>query len=223
VLRGVRVLDPAAPTGQVELRTGDGRVVAIRPATGPHEGLVVTPAFVDAHVHATATGLLVDGLDLAGCPSPTALLDAVAARARARPGALIWGHGWQDLGWCAPDRAGLDRAAAGCPVYLSRVDVHSALVSSALLARAPAAVGAAGWSDGPLSADAHHHVRRAALGAVDPTTRAAAQDAFLRAAAAVGIGVVHECAGPDISSVDDLAALVARARADPRAPRVVPC
>ena len=34
--------------------------------------------------------------------------------------------------------------------------------------------------------------------------------------------MVHECAGPDISSVDDLAALVARARADPRSPRVVP-
>jgi predicted amidohydrolase YtcJ len=218
----VRVLDPAAPADPVELRTSDGRVVSLRRARGPHEGLVVTPAFVDAHVHATATGLLVDGLDLSGCPSPGTLLDAVAARARARPGALIWGHGWQDLGWCAPDRAALDRAAAGCPVYLSRVDVHSALVSSALLARAPAAVGAAGWSDGPLSADAHHHVRRAALGAVDPATRAAAQDAFLRAAAAVGIGVVHECAGPDISSVDDLAALVARARADPRAPRVVP-
>jgi len=222
VLKGVRVLDPAAPTDPVELRTSDGRVVALRPAAGPHEGLVVTPAFVDAHVHATATGLLVDGLDLAGCPSPTTLLDAVAARARARPGALIWGHGWQDLGWEAPDREALDRAAAGCPVYLSRVDVHSALVSSALLHAAPAAVGAVGWSDGPLSADAHHHVRRAALGAVDPGTRAAAQYAFLRAAAANGIGVVHECAGPDISSIEDLAALVARARADPRAPRVVP-
>ena len=59
-------------------------------------GAVVTPAFVDAHVHATATGLLVDGLDLTGCPSAQALLDAVAARAAARPGALVWGHGWQD-------------------------------------------------------------------------------------------------------------------------------
>ena len=216
------MLDPAAPTDPVELRASDGRVVSLRPAAGPHEGLVVTPAFVDAHVHATATGLLVDGLDLAGCPSSTTLLDAVAARARARPGALIWGHGWQDLGWEAPGREALDRAAAGCPVYLSRVDVHSALVSSTLLTRAPAAVGAVGWSDGPLSADAHHHARRAALAAVDTGTRAAAQEAFLRAAAAVGIGVVHECAGPDISSVDDLAALVARSRADPRSPRVVP-
>lgn len=195
------------------------------PAAGPgaRDGLVVTPAFVDAHVHATATGLLVDGLDLAGCPSPSALLDAVAARAAARPGALIWGHGWQEPGWpSVPGRAALDRAAAGCPVYLSRVDVHSALVSSALLARAPGAVGAAGWSDGPLTADAHHHVRRAGLSAVDPATRDAAQQAFLRAAAAAGIGVVHECAGPDISSVEDLRALVQLADADPAAPQVVP-
>ncbi len=200
-------------------------MVSVRPAVGHGtlDGLVITPAFVDAHVHATATGLLVDGLDLAGCPSPDALLDAVAARAAARPGALIWGHGWQELGWDAvPERAALDRAAAGCPVYLSRVDVHSALVSSALLGRAPDAVGAPGWSDGPLTADAHHTVRRAALDAVDPATRDAAQHAFLRAAAAVGIGVVHECAGPDISSVEDLTALVARAAADPTAPRVVP-
>ncbi|HEY0814699.1 MAG TPA: amidohydrolase family protein [Pseudonocardia sp.] len=225
VLTGARVLDPAAPAGPAELRVAAGRVVSVREAAGPGplDGLVITPAFVDAHVHATATGLLVDGLDLAGCPSPEALLDAVAVRAAARPGALIWGHGWQELGWSAvPGRAALDRAAAGSPVYLSRVDVHSALVSSVLVARAPAAVGAAGWSHGPLTADAHHHVRRAALAAVDPATRRAAQDAFLRGAAAAGIGVVHECAGPDISSVEDLRALVEQAGADPTAPRVVP-
>jgi predicted amidohydrolase YtcJ len=225
VLTGARVLDPAAPKGPAELRVRSGRVVSVRRAAGPGplEGLVITPAFVDAHVHATATGLLVDGLDLAGCPSPEALLDAVATRAAARPGALIWGHGWQELGWAAvPCRAALDRAAAGCPVYLSRVDVHSALVSSALVGRAPGAVAAAGWSEGPLTADAHHQVRRAALAAVDTATRNAAQHAFLRAAATVGIGVVHECAGPDISSVEDLAALVQRAGTDSSAPRVVP-
>ncbi|WP_308216103.1 amidohydrolase [Pseudonocardia humida] len=176
-------------------------------------GATITPAFVDAHVHATATGLLVDGLDLTGCPSPRALLDAVAARAAARPGALVWGHGWQELDWPgpAPDRAALDRAAAGAPVYLSRVDVHSALVSSALLERAPAAVGARGWSSGPLSTQAHHHARRAALAAVDARTREAAQRAFLADTATRGVGVVHECAGPDISSVADLAALLALA------------
>ena len=176
------------------------------------DGAVVTPAFVDAHVHATATGLLVDGLDLTGCPSPGALLDAVAARVATRPGALVWGHGWQDQSWPqpVPSRAALDRAAAGAPVYLSRIDVHSALVSSALLDRATGAAGARGWSDGPLSADAHHHARRAALAAVTGSVRASAQTAFLADAAARGVAIVHECAGPDISSAGDLAELLAR-------------
>ena len=221
VLLGVRVLDPDAPAGPAAVVVDSGRIVRVVPAAehADHhrddevqrlDGAVLTPAFVDAHVHATATGLLVDGLDLTGCRSAESLLDAVAARTAARPGALVWGHGFEDLGWTVPDRAALDRAAAGAPVYLSRIDVHSALVSSALLDRAPGAVGAPGWSAAALSADAHHHARRAALAAVDGPARDAAQDAFLAAAAARGIGTVHECAGPDISSRSDLAALVTR-------------
>lgn len=216
VLIGARVLDPGAPDGPAAVEIVDGRITRVGPAgpeQGPHvvrlDGAVLTPAFVDAHVHATATGLLADGLDLTACPGPRALLDAVSQRVAARPGALVWGHGWQEQDWPGgtPARAELDRAASGAPVYLSRIDVHSALVSSALLRRAPEAVGAAGWSDGALSADAHHHARRAAIAAVDPTTRDAAQHSFLADAAARGVGVVHECAGPDISSADDLAAL----------------
>ncbi|MDN5748594.1 MAG: amidohydrolase family protein [Pseudonocardia sp.] len=222
LLLGVRVLDPGAPAGPAGVEIVDGRFGRITPASdlrapdADHvvrlDGAVLTPAFVDAHVHATATGLLVDGLDLTACGSSRALLDAVSARTAARPGELVWGHGWQDQTWAdpAPGRAELDRAAAGAPVYLSRVDVHSALVSGALLDRAPDAVGAAGWSDGPLSAQAHHHARRAALAAVDGPVRDVAQRVFLADAAARGIGVVHECAGPDISSPADLAALCLR-------------
>ena len=219
LLLGARVLDPGGPPGPAAVGIVDGVITGVGPAAGergPHvvrlDGAVITPAFVDAHVHSTATGLLVDGLDLTACPSPHALLDAVAARAASRPGALIWGHGWQDQSWAggAPGRTALDRAAGGAPMYLSRIDVHSALASSALLDRAPAAVGAAGWSDGALSADAHHHARRAAVAAVDGPVRDAAQLAFLGDAAARGVGAVHECAGPDISSAADLAALLSR-------------
>lgn len=35
------------------------------------QGAFVAPAFVDSHVHATSTGLLVNGLDLTGCASLT--------------------------------------------------------------------------------------------------------------------------------------------------------
>ncbi len=225
LLLGVRVLDPDAPAGPCALEIDGGRVAFVgsphdaRPGAAVHDldGAVVTPAFVDAHVHATATGLLVDGLDLTSCPSGTALLDAVARRAAARPGALIWGHGWQERGWTdLPARAQLDRAAGGAPVYLSRIDVHSALVAGPLV---DGARGCAGWSDGPLTADAHHHARRAALAAVDGDVRHRAQRAFLADVAARGVAVVHECAGPDISSTADLAAL--RALTGPATPEVV--
>jgi predicted amidohydrolase YtcJ len=221
LLLGVRLFDPASAAGAVEIEgeriswVGDAAAARARlPGSAVVElpGAVVTPAFVDAHVHATAAGLLADGLDLTGCGSARALLDAVAARVAARPGALVWGHGWQDQTWPdeLPPRSELDRAAAGAPVYLSRIDVHSALVSSALLDRAPGVAGAAGWSRTALTGDAHHRARRAALAAVDSSTRDAAQAAFLTDAAARGVAVVHECAGPDISSVADLAALRAR-------------
>lgn len=209
---------PGPATGAVELDgdritwTGDAAQAAHRPGTVVDlDGATITPAFVDAHVHATASGLLVDGLDLTRARSAPEVLAAVEKRAAHRPGALIWGHGWQEQDWPAPppDRSALDRAAGACPVYLSRIDVHSALVSTALLDRAPAAVGAAGWSPtGPLATQAHHHARRAALAAVDGRTRDAAQRAFLADAAARGVGQVHECAGPDISSAADLAALL---------------
>ena len=45
-------------------------------------GALVAPAFVDAHVHATATGLALSGLDLAGTRNASDLLDRLATYAR---------------------------------------------------------------------------------------------------------------------------------------------
>src|SRR4051812_48663735 len=122
------------------------------------DGAFVAPAFVDAHVHATATGLHLTGLDLTGVRSGTELLSRV--RDAVVPGRVLLAHGWDETTWAdprLPGRAELDAAADGAPVYLSRVDVHSALVSTALLELAPAARDADGWSpDGPLARAAHH-------------------------------------------------------------------
>jgi hypothetical protein len=174
-------------------------------------GALVTPSFVDAHVHATAAGLLAGGPDLTGCASLAQCLDAVARHAR--PGSVLWGHGWDETTWPErrpPTRAELDRAGGGAPVYLSRIDGHSAAVSSALLEQVPETIGAPGWSaEAALTREAHHHARRAARESMTPGQRRAAQQAFLDAAAAHGIAVVHECAGPDVSGIDDLADLLA--------------
>jgi len=175
-------------------------------------GAFVAPAFVDAHVHATSSGLLLNGLDLTGCASLTEFLHALRDHVEEHPGALVWGHGWDETWWPErrpPSRAEIDNACGGAPVYLSRIDVHSALVSSALVERAPLAQGAEGWSEqGPLTRVAHHHARSAARESLGAAQRREAQLAFLRHAAANGIASVHECAGPDISGKDDLADLM---------------
>ena len=139
---------------------------------------------------------------------------------------MVLGTGWDETSWdrSAPDgqrppaKAELDRAAGGRRTYLSRVDVHSAVVSSSLLAAASEAASLAGYTeDGPLSRDAHHAVRAAALRSVTAAQRADAQRTTLRRAAELGIGAVHECGGPQIAGEDDFTALLALG-ADPDVP-----
>ncbi len=101
-------------------------------------------------------------------------------------------------------------------MYLSRVDVHSAVVSTALVVRAPDVRGLPGWDAvGPLSRQAHHAVREAILGTVGREQREAAQRAMRDRAAALGVVAIHEMAGPTISSEDDLAGLLALAGVEP--------
>ena len=176
-------------------------------------GRFVAPAFVDTHVHATSAGLALRGLDLSSAGSLRECLDLVTARAAVDPTGILWGHGWDDSRWPEnrpPTRAEINACAPGRPVYLSRIDVHSALVSEALVRRAPGVTDAGGWSsEGPLSRQAHHLVREAARAALGTDQRALAQRALLDHAAARGVACVHECGGAEIAGVEDFRELLA--------------
>jgi hypothetical protein len=226
MLRSVRTLyrnGRIYPGTATALVTDGGRIAWVgRDAPGPVgrsvdlEGALVTPAFVDAHVHATAAGLTLTGLDLSSAPSLHAALDAVQRHSRTVRGRPVLGHGWDDTRWPEhrpPTAAELDRAAYGGAVYLSRVDAHSAVASSALLA-----VGASlpGFRpDGWLTGDAHHAVRRVVFGSLTAGAIRDAQRATRRHAASLGIACLHEMGGPETSSADDLAGLLALAAAEP--------
>ncbi|GCD48254.1 amidohydrolase [Streptomyces paromomycinus] len=189
------------------------------------DGALVTPAFTDAHVHTTATGLALTGLDLSGARTLPDALARVREYAAARPAdRILLGHGWDATAWPEgrpPSRAELDAATGGRPLYLTRVDVHSAVVTTALLDLVPGIRDLPGFhAEQPLTGDAHHAVRAAAYATVTPAQRDAAQAAALAHAASRGIGTLHECAGPEISSEDDLTALLARAARE-AGPRVV--
>jgi hypothetical protein len=217
LLRGGRIHTPSTPDATaLAVRAGVITWIGCDFDGDPDEiveldGAFMAPAFVDAHVHVTQAGLLRTGLDLTRCGSLAELLDGV--RARARPDSLVWGHGWDETAWPErrpPTRAELDDAAGGAAVYLSRIDVHSALVSTALVERRPGARAASGWSDGaPVTQAAHHVLRGAVKESITREQRRAAQREFLRYAASRGVAAVHECGGPDISAVDDLDDLVA--------------
>lgn len=218
LLRGGHVHTPEDPRATA-LCLEDGRVVW----TGDDEGSahfldnadrvvelrgrLVTPAFVDAHAHLAQTGFAAGGVDLGAATSLGEALDMVAAHAHAGTAAVLLGSGWDETAWpeCRPFTAAeLDRATDGRAAFMSRVDVHSAVLSSAFLDACPDVAHAEGYdASGLVSRDAHH-VARAGLFSMTPAAdREAAILSALESASRQGIGMVHELGAPHICPPED--------------------
>ena len=182
-------------------------------------GACVTPAFVDAHVHLTATGLGLAGADLAGCRSAAECLDRVRRQAaRLRPGQVLIGTGWDDFGWPEggpPTTVELADAAGPRPVLLVRVDGHSCLVDPATLAGLPLEAldgvdrDAAGEPTGRLREAASEAAQAAVRAVISQEQVAAARLAACHRAAELGIASLHEMGHPGLSGPDDARAWAA--------------
>lgn len=214
---------PTRPLTRHAVVVSAGQVDAIVPAAAldalgitdadihDHGDRLISPGFVDAHVHLGQVGLTAASLDLHDTGSLADVLDAVRERARAHPTGAVVGLGWDDSGWMAdarpPTAADLDAVAPGRLVYLARVDVHSAVASPSLL-HAAGAVGLDGYRpDGRVARAAHHAVRDTIAGGRTRDDRRADLGAALRTAADRGIVAVHELGAPHLSDPDDMALL----------------
>ncbi|MFW0794788.1 amidohydrolase [Gordonia sp. CPCC 205515] len=228
LLSGGIVYSPAAPDATAMAIT-DGVVVwvgsddvgrALHPdaQVTDLQGRFVAPGFVDSHVHLTSTGLALDGLTLNAATGRSDCLRRLAAHAAdTDPGELIWGLGWDDSAWQHhvdpderrfPTTSEIDAVVGTLPVYLARIDEHSAVVSTALRRLVPDLADTTGYdAEEPLVAEAHHLVRGAARQLVTAAHRTRAQRRALDHAAAHGVVAVHENGGPDISGLDDFLAL----------------
>jgi predicted amidohydrolase YtcJ len=187
----------------------EARRSAPRQAEVDLHGRLLTPAFVDAHVHLIQTGQVMAGLGLHHVRSRDDAVQRVAAYARHHPDArVIIGHGWDERAWpepLPPTRTELDRAAGGVAVYLARVDVHSAVVSSTLLDQLPGVSEAVGYRpDGLLTREAHHLCRGSLDRLFTDQQRRSAARVALQAAAAQGVATVHELCGPHLGPIEDL-------------------
>ncbi len=133
-----------AGTATDAIAIGGGRVLAVgdettvRATAGPHArrvdlgGATVLPGFIDTHPHLMHFGALAEPLvDITGARSHADIVDRIAARAAMlAPGQWIMTtpvgephyfvrRSWRDLAeGVLPDRAVLDRAAPGHPVFI---------------------------------------------------------------------------------------------------------
>lgn len=167
------------------------------------QGALLAPGFVDSHVHLTETGLALDSLRLGEVRSAAELLDAVAGSTAE---GTVLGHGWDETLWddqTLPSREELERAAGGRKVYLSRVDVHSALVSGSLASTTGIETLDGYDADGHLKRAAHTAARLAARDLPADTLRGY-QQAALSEAAANGYVALAEMAAPHIGGIEDL-------------------
>lgn len=166
-------------------------------------GALVAPGFVDSHAHLTETGLALSGLQLTAVRSATELLDAVAT---AGGSGTVLGHGWDETTWqvpTLPTLEELERAARGRQVYLSRIDVHSALVSSSL-ASAAGLKELDGFTGSAQVVRAAHTAARLAARQFPEPDRRGYQERALQEAAANGYVALVEMAAPHICGADDL-------------------
>jgi predicted amidohydrolase YtcJ len=220
LLRGGYVHTPADPHATA-LAVEDGAVVwtgddgaSVHFADGADRvvdlaGRLVTPAFVDAHVHLSQTGIHGYSVDLSRAASLAEALDALAAHARSDALPLVLGLNWDESAW--PERRPftrdeVDRAVGGRVAYLARVDAHSAVVSTAFLDRLPELAGTEGFrTDGLLTRTANILARDAVFTMVPGSVQQDAIARALRDAARQGIGAVHENGAPGDSPAEDFA------------------
>ena len=164
----------------------------------------IAPAFVDAHVHVSATGTQESNLDLSLATSFRHLASLVSeALATASASDCLFGHGWDDTSW--PDTFE-DFVGRLLPtphdLYLSRIDAHSAIVKHTdFTAQAVVVSGAE-----------HEDIRLKVFEQISPVQRQLHIETALRMAAAQGIVAVHENGGPAVSSREDFLNVLATGR-----------
>jgi predicted amidohydrolase YtcJ len=165
------------------------------------DGAWVAPAFIDAHVHLTNTGVQISGLDLSNCHSYEEL--ALQLKTIADTGEIVIGHGWDDSNWARKADINVFESTSAA-IYLSRIDAHSALGSMALLNKIPVVQNTDGFDPlNPIRRDAHGVLREFAYQSLTDQKRTSFIESAVDSFLANGVYQVHEMSGPRISSFRD--------------------
>ena len=141
--------DPAAPLAQGIAIQGDsivavGDSAALAKWIGPKTETVrapglVTPGFMDDHVHLMSGGQQLASVDLRDAATPEEFTRRIKAfAATLNPGEWVTGGMWDHELWGGkqPDRSWIDSVTPNNPVFVTRLDGHMSVANSAALAAA---------------------------------------------------------------------------------------
>lgn len=153
----------------------------------------VGPGFVDSHVHLSATGAALTGLDLTKARSAKEAIELLRLHLANTDEEFVIGHGWEDTNWADAfdwNYPTIEQFLGNRKLYLSRIDVHSALVNIP-------------GFQGLVKQEQHHAVRKYVQDNLPSTQRRNQIFAALQHAASQGIVSVHENGGPHVSGEQD--------------------
>lgn len=155
------------------------------------DGAVVVPGFCDSHVHLGATGLAELAVDLGDCGSARAVADAF--RPRAAGGGVLYGTNLSAALGEVLTRFDLDEAVGDRPALAAQSDLHSCVVSSALLNSLPETdLSSDGRAYGRLRETDAASAWRWLDAGLTPEQHRAAVEAAATAAIRRGVTEVHE-------------------------------
>lgn len=195
----------------MELNQG-GRVVDLNGAT-------VVPGLTDSHVHFMGTGLNMLGVLLNDANSVEEVLERIGERAQKEgPGKLVLASGLDTNRFEVeriPTRQELDQVAPDNRIFINRVDCHSCVVNTKLLAelQVPGNLegvekGLDGTPSGFMRKAANSFVRNRVLGMIPEKMRFAAAQVVAEAAIKAGVTTIHALEGGALFNDQDVEALL---------------
>jgi len=121
-------------------------------------GAMVTPGFIDSHVHFIAGGFSLRSVQLRDAATPAEFIRRLKAFAASQPaGTWILGGEWDHTLWGGelPRRQWVDSVTPHNPVWVTRLDGHMALANGAALAAARVSAATADIVGGTIVRDAN--------------------------------------------------------------------
>jgi len=149
-IAGDRIVDVGTTAAITARATGSTRVIDAR-------GGMVTPGFIDTHVHFVTAGMNLASVQLRDARTPAEFIARIKAFALTiQPGTWITGGDWDHQNWGGqlPERAWIDSVTPNNPVWINRLDGHMALANTAALRAAKVPMAGGDVAGGTIVRDA---------------------------------------------------------------------